>query len=165
MNRPFRILIADKNRHVREFLRREFREEGYRVQVAKDSQEVTMMIDVNEPPDLLILDLEMPLGDALDVLEWLQARLPPLPVVVAHFSFGTAPSICCGQRSRHRREGGGHESPEGRGSGGAQAVLPGSFRFGRVPRGMKPSNQAELCRKLRQIGTPDCLQNVVFGTM
>jgi DNA-binding response OmpR family regulator len=85
MNRPFRILIADKNRHVREFLRREFREEGYRVQVAKDSHEVTMMIDVNEPPDLLILDLEMPLGDALDVLEWLQARLPPLPVVVHTF--------------------------------------------------------------------------------
>ncbi|MBI4965626.1 MAG: response regulator [Desulfomonile tiedjei] len=85
MNRSFRILIADKNRHVREFLRREFREAGYRVQVAKDSQEVIMMIDVKEPPDLLILDLEMPQGDALETLEWLESRLPPLPVVIHSF--------------------------------------------------------------------------------
>jgi len=85
MNRLFRILIADKNRHVREFLRREFRESGYRVQVAKDSEEVIMMIDAKEPPDLLVMDLEMPRGDGLETLEWLEARLPPLPVVIHAF--------------------------------------------------------------------------------
>jgi len=85
MNRPFRILIADRNRHVREFLRREFRLEGYRVQVARDSQEVLMMIDVQEPPDLVVLDLDMPPGDALEMLERLHAREPPLPVVVHAF--------------------------------------------------------------------------------
>lgn len=85
MNRPFRILIADRNRHVREFLRREFRLAGYRVQVARDSQEVLMMLDVQDPPDLLVLDLDMPCGDSLELLEHLHAREPPLPVVVHAF--------------------------------------------------------------------------------
>jgi CheY-like chemotaxis protein len=85
MNRLFRILIADKNRHVREFLRREFRGAGYRVQVAKDSEEVMMMVDAKDPPDLLVMDLEMPRGDGLETLEWLEARLPTLPVVIHAF--------------------------------------------------------------------------------
>jgi CheY-like chemotaxis protein len=85
MNHPFRILIADRNRHVREFLRREFRLAGYRVQVARDSREVLMMIDVQEPPDLVVLDLDVPCGDALELVERLHAREPPLPVVVHAF--------------------------------------------------------------------------------
>jgi CheY-like chemotaxis protein len=85
MQRPFRILIADRNPHVREFLRREFRYAGYRVQVAKDSQEVLMLIDVSEPPHLLVLDLDMPRGDALELLELVVGREPPLPVVVHAF--------------------------------------------------------------------------------
>lgn len=80
----FNILIADRNRHVREFLRRELMAEGYRVQVAKDDKELLSMIDV-EAPDLLILDLEIPYGGGLAVLENLQTRVPPLPVVIHTF--------------------------------------------------------------------------------
>jgi CheY-like chemotaxis protein len=85
MSTPFRILIADRNRHVREFLRREFREEGYSVQVARDGKEVLVMLDVNEPPEILILDLEIPLLDGLEIVEILHERVPPLPVVVHAF--------------------------------------------------------------------------------
>ncbi|MBI5251041.1 MAG: response regulator [Desulfomonile tiedjei] len=85
MNTHFRILIADKNRHVREFLRRELREAGFRAQVAKDCGEVLMMVDVNEPPHLLVLDLEVPPGNSLQILERMQARVPPLPVIVHAF--------------------------------------------------------------------------------
>jgi len=85
MSYPFRILIADRNRHVREFLRREFREAGYSVQVAKDGREVLMMLDVNEPPEVLILDLEIPLVDGLEIVERLFERVPPLPVVIHSF--------------------------------------------------------------------------------
>ena len=81
----FRILIADRNRHVREFLKREFREAGFRVQVARDCSEVLMMVDVSDPPDLLILDLEMPPGRSIQILENMQARIPPLPVVIHAF--------------------------------------------------------------------------------
>jgi len=54
-----KILIADRNRHVRDLLRREFAAEGYRVQVAKDGQEV-MNISNEEAPDLFIMDSELP---------------------------------------------------------------------------------------------------------
>jgi CheY-like chemotaxis protein len=82
MNDPFRILITDRNRHVREFLEREFRGAGYQTQVAKDGQEVLALMEAEMPPDLLILDLEMPHGDGLEILQRLQTRLPPLPVVI-----------------------------------------------------------------------------------
>jgi len=80
----FHILIADRNRHVREFLRRELISEGYRVEVAKDDKELLNIIDL-EAPDLLILDLEVPSGGGLAVLQRLQHRVPPLPVVIHTF--------------------------------------------------------------------------------
>lgn len=84
MGNLFHILIADRNRHVREFLRRELISEGYRVQVAKDDRELLSMIDI-EAPDLLILDLEIPYGGGLAVLQRLKDRNPPLPVVIHTF--------------------------------------------------------------------------------
>ena len=80
----FRILIADRNRHVREFLRRELISEGYRVDMAKDDREVLRRINL-EPPDLLILDLEIPYAGGLAILEVLQGRRPPVPVVIHTF--------------------------------------------------------------------------------
>jgi CheY-like chemotaxis protein len=85
MNDSFRILITDRNRHVREFLEREFRDAGYQTQVAKDGQEVLALMEAEKPPDLLILDLEMPHGDGLEILQSVQTRLPPLPVVIHAF--------------------------------------------------------------------------------
>lgn len=84
MGNKFHIIIADRNRHVREFLRRELISEGYRVRVAKDDKELLRMID-NETPDLLILDLEIPYGGGLAVLQRLRDRNPPLPVVIHTF--------------------------------------------------------------------------------
>jgi len=81
----FTILIADRNPHVREFLRREFMAEGYRVQVAKDGREVVRMTHADEPPELLILDLDMPYVSGLAILEELQNRKSPLPVVIHTF--------------------------------------------------------------------------------
>lgn len=43
------------------------------------------MVNANDPPDLLILDLEIPFGNSLQILERMQAREPPLPVVVHAF--------------------------------------------------------------------------------
>ena len=57
MAEPPKILIADRNRHVRDFLRRELHAEGYRIEVARDGREVLNHLQGHEPPDLLILDL------------------------------------------------------------------------------------------------------------
>ena len=81
----FTILIADRNPHVREFLRRELMAEGYRVQVARNGREVLRMTDVDDPPELLILDLDMPYVSGLTILEELENRKSPLPVMIHTF--------------------------------------------------------------------------------
>jgi len=85
MRNEFTILIADRNRHVREFFCREFTAEGYRVVAARDSREVLAIIDGDTPPDLLILDLEIPHRGGLEVLERLRERGPHVPVVIHSF--------------------------------------------------------------------------------
>ena len=80
-----KILIADRNRHVRDLLRRELTAEGYQVEVAKDGREVLNRIDSDDPPQLLILDLEIPYLDEPEVWARLQDRQPPLPVVIHSF--------------------------------------------------------------------------------
>ena len=85
MDDEFYILIADRNRHVRDFLRRELTAEGYRVLVAKDGREVLVTTEGAEPPDLLILDLDIPYFDGLTILDRLRERTPLLPVVIHSF--------------------------------------------------------------------------------
>jgi CheY-like chemotaxis protein len=82
MKSQFNILIADRNRHVRDFLRREFIADGYSVQLAKDGRELLNLIDERSDTDLLILDLEMPYSGGPEVLERLFDRQPFLPVVI-----------------------------------------------------------------------------------
>jgi DNA-binding NtrC family response regulator len=82
---PCKILIADRNRHVREFLRRELSAEGYLVEVARDGREVLAKIDGDQRPHLLILDLEIPYLDEQGLWCRLEACNPPLPVVIHTF--------------------------------------------------------------------------------
>lgn len=85
MSEPIRILVADRNRHVRELLRRELAAEGYLVQVAKDGQEVELALNGREPPHLLILDLEIPYLEEVEALPQLRGRPAQLPVIIHSF--------------------------------------------------------------------------------
>jgi DNA-binding response OmpR family regulator len=82
---PCKILIADRNRHVGEFLRRELTAEGYRVEVVRDGRELLGKLDGDDSPQLLILDLEIPYLEELQIWSRLQECRPPLPVVVHTF--------------------------------------------------------------------------------
>jgi len=82
MRDTFIIMIADRNRNVREFLRREFKAEGYLVILAKDGREVLRMTRVGAVPDLLILDLDMPYVDGVKILEQLKDKEPSVPTVI-----------------------------------------------------------------------------------
>ncbi len=84
-NNHCKILIADRNRHVREFLRRELGAEGYQVEVVRDGRELLARLGGAEPPHLLILDLEIPYLDELEVWDRLKDRQPPLPVIIHSF--------------------------------------------------------------------------------
>ena len=82
MNNQFAILVADRNRNVREFLKREFEADGYLVRLAKDEKELLMMVEGEIPPDLLILDLDMPYSGGVQLLEKLIILRPRMPVVI-----------------------------------------------------------------------------------
>lgn len=85
MEGRFTILIADRNRHVREFLKREMLADGYRVELASNGREVLEWIYRRHPLDLLILDLDLPGVGETSLFERLQNRVPTLPVVVHTF--------------------------------------------------------------------------------
>jgi CheY-like chemotaxis protein len=85
MRDSFTILIADRNRHVRELLRREFEADGYRVRLAKDGKQVWTVINSAEALDLLILDLEIPYVNGAEIIERLKEREPRVPVVIHTF--------------------------------------------------------------------------------
>ena len=82
MEKEFKILVADRNQHVREFLKRELMAEGYRVGLAKNVQEVLKKVYHSETLDLLILDPDLPGAEGLSLFKKLQDRIPVLPVVV-----------------------------------------------------------------------------------
>lgn len=82
MEKEFKILVADRNQNVREFIKRELMAEGYRVGLAKNVQEVLKKVHQPETLDLLILDPDLPGTDKLSLLKELQDRIPALPVVV-----------------------------------------------------------------------------------
>ncbi len=85
MEKKYTILIADRNPHIREFLRREMVAEGYRVRLARNGREVLRWVYHRDPVHLLILDPDLPDAEEVPVLERLSDRIPTLPVVVHTF--------------------------------------------------------------------------------
>jgi DNA-binding NtrC family response regulator len=79
------ILIADRNPHVREFIKREMTAEGHRVDVAENGRELLKWIYRDGTIDLLILDPDLPDTQASPLLAKLQDRLPYIPVVFHTF--------------------------------------------------------------------------------
>ena len=82
MKEAFTILIADRNPHVRGFLQREMIKEGYSVRLAENAQELLKWAFQAEPLDLIIVDPDLPDAAISSLLQKLQDRIPPVPVVV-----------------------------------------------------------------------------------
>ena len=76
------IVIADRNPHIRDFLSKEFSREGYHVIVAKDGKQLMDMLNSSSLPALLIMDLDIPCANGLQVLQWLRGHCPTVPVVI-----------------------------------------------------------------------------------
>ena len=86
MPNGFTVLITDRNRHVRNFLRRELITEGYQVEVAADGRDLLRKVSIADPPDLLILDLEIPYSGGPTILERLRRVNSGLPVIIHAFA-------------------------------------------------------------------------------
>ncbi len=70
-----RILVADDEQGVREFLSEALEVDGHDVDQAKDG-EVAMNMLLASGYDLLITDLKMPRRDGMALLHWLRAEQP-----------------------------------------------------------------------------------------
>jgi CheY-like chemotaxis protein len=75
------ILVADRNPRIRNLVGRELHSEGYRVLTAESVSQLLDWITPGHLPDLLILDPDLPGGDAEGHVWPLLARHPRLPVV------------------------------------------------------------------------------------
>lgn len=79
-----KILVAEDDTFLAKALSLKLQKLGYEVTVAPDGAEALTCLR-NAPPDLLILDLIMPVKDGFEVLEELKKSSPgkSVPVIVA----------------------------------------------------------------------------------
>ncbi|WP_462114260.1 response regulator [Lysobacter xanthus] len=81
-----RVLVVEDSAEIRESLRDVLEFEGFDVRVAADGRAGLEAIDRDGPPDVLLLDLMMPVMDGWEVLAALRASQAPararLPVIV-----------------------------------------------------------------------------------
>lgn len=82
MSKRYHVLIADKNPHIRDFLKREFTTAGYVVRLAESSAQLLKMVYGPTRLDLLIIDPDLPDVDLSVLSRKLQDRVPQLPVVL-----------------------------------------------------------------------------------
>jgi len=86
MKQEHTILIADRNPHVRAFLKREMKDKGYQILLAGTGHEVLKRVFGKEHIHLLIIDPDLPDVGRSQILKELQNRIPPLPTIIHSFS-------------------------------------------------------------------------------
>jgi len=86
VKKDYNILIADRNPHVRKFLKREMLNEGYRVCLADSVQKILKWLYHNEAIDLLIIDPEMPDATEPFLMTYIRDHFPRLQIVVHAFA-------------------------------------------------------------------------------
>lgn len=80
--RRINILVADRNPHVRELLKRELAQEGLQVITANSWREVLEYAFGPTMIDLLIVDPNLPDMDTERLLQKIGNRIPPLPIIL-----------------------------------------------------------------------------------
>jgi len=86
MNSRFSIVITDKNRNVRNLLRREFIAEGYDVLVAENGIELCGFILSDHTIDLMILDPNIPYVNYVFINQYIQKKRPGVPIIMHVFT-------------------------------------------------------------------------------
>ena len=82
MIKPLHILITDHNHNVQDFLTRELKKEGCVIYNAENTIEAQRYIYGSNQLDIVILDPELPDLFGQPLLDEVQDRLPPVPVIV-----------------------------------------------------------------------------------
>ncbi|UCG40739.1 MAG: response regulator, partial [Acidimicrobiia bacterium] len=75
------ILVVEDDKGVRESLSRALRYEGYEVEAAPDGIEAMQVLD-KVAPDVIVLDVMMPVMDGLEVCRRIRARGNTTPILM-----------------------------------------------------------------------------------
>ena len=75
-----KVLIVDDQSGIRRLLTEYFKHEGWRPVEATNGQEALDLLPEN--PDVILLDIKMPVMDGIDCLTELRQTHPNLPVIV-----------------------------------------------------------------------------------
>lgn len=78
---PISLLLVEDNITLREELSDFLRAEGFTVKVAGDGLEMNRAIE-RDMPDIVILDLNLPLEDGIDITKRVRASLPDLGIII-----------------------------------------------------------------------------------
>lgn len=76
-----RFLVAEDNQALGTFLKRGFEADGHRVTLATDGQEAIDRF-LEESPEFVILDLNMPRVDGIEVLRFIRNATEEVPILV-----------------------------------------------------------------------------------
>jgi len=76
-----RILVADDEAKIAQFIRKGLKEDGYAVDVASDGDEA-LQLALQEDYDAVVLDIMLPGMDGISVLKKLRASRPDMPVML-----------------------------------------------------------------------------------
>jgi len=77
-----KILVVDDEESIHLLYKEEFEEEGYEVISAINGEEALELFDKVEP-DLVILDINMPGMDGIEVLRKMKEKRPDIPVILS----------------------------------------------------------------------------------
>lgn len=76
-----RILVVDDERHICQLYKADLEDEGYAVEVTHSGKDALAVVESN-PPDLIVLDIQMPGMDGVEILEKLIGRDKGIPVIL-----------------------------------------------------------------------------------
>ncbi|MFH2132774.1 MAG: response regulator [bacterium] len=82
MKKELRILIADRNRHVRDYLKRELSREHHEVLLADGVDEIMRLVQQQQPFNLIILDPDLLDMDNPSLLKRILGRMKQTPVIM-----------------------------------------------------------------------------------
>ena len=76
-----RLLIAEDDKNLALLYEQELTDEGYEVAVVNDARSAIDRVE-SDPPDLLVLDIQMPGMDGLEALSHILGKNNQLPVIL-----------------------------------------------------------------------------------
>jgi CheY-like chemotaxis protein len=76
-----KILVVDDEESIRFLYKEELEEEGYTVECAKNGEEALEKLPIFEP-DLISLDIKMPVMDGIEALKRIRERDRRLPIIL-----------------------------------------------------------------------------------